>query len=131
MKTTKIIYWVTTILFAGFMIFSAIPDIILQSETKQFMIHLGYPEYFIPFIGWAKLLGSIAILIPGFIKIKEWAYAGFLFAMSGAIFSHFAMGNGVKEMFGPLLLLTLTVVSWYFRPANRKIISIAIGTGDQ
>ena len=82
---------------------------------------LGYPKYVIPFTGWAKLIGVIVILIPGFSRIKEWAYAGFFFTMSGAIFSHIAAGNEIKEMFGPLLLLVLTIVSWYFRPAQRKI----------
>ncbi len=61
------------------------------------------------------------MLIPKFPLLKEWAYAGFFFVMSGAILSHLAMGSEAAEFFGPGLLLTLTVVSWYFRPANRKI----------
>lgn len=88
MKTTKIIYWTTTILFAAFMIFSAIPNIMSSPDSIEFVsTHLGYPKYFIPFIGVAKLLGSITILIPAFNKLKEWAYAGLSFDLIGAVYS--------------------------------------------
>lgn len=87
MKNVKIIYWITTILFAALMTFSAIPDIIMMPEAVDFIRKLGYPVYFIPFIGVAKLLGSIAILIPYFKKIKEWAYAGLFFDLIGAVYS--------------------------------------------
>lgn len=83
MKSTKIIYWITTILFAGFMIFTAIPN----PQGDAFIISLGYPKYFIPFISVAKILGSIAILIPAFKKIKEWAYAGLFFDLVAASYS--------------------------------------------
>lgn len=76
MKKRNIAYWVVTALFSAFMIFSAVPDIMMVPDAMKFIGHLGYPDYFIPFIGVAKLLGSIAILIPGFPRIKEWAYAG-------------------------------------------------------
>ena len=95
MKSTKIIYWTTTVLFAAFMIFSAIPDILVIDETKKFMEHLGYPDYFTQFIGIAKVLGSIAILIPAFKKIKEWAYAGLFFDLIGAVYS-ITMVEGVN-----------------------------------
>src|ERR1700730_7399065 len=86
--------------------------------------HLGYPVYFLTILGIWKILGVVALLIPRFPLLKEWAYAGFFFAMSGAIFSHIAVGDSVKELIPSLLLLILTVVSWYFRPDNRKIISV-------
>jgi hypothetical protein len=85
---------------------------------------LGYPIYFLTILGVWKILGAVTVLIPKFPLLKEWAYAGFFFAMSGAIFSHIAFGNSVSEIFPSLLLLILTVVSWYFRPADRKIISV-------
>lgn len=88
------------------------------------MRHLGYPLYFLIMLGAWKILGVAAILVPRFPLIKEWAYAGFFFAMSGAVFSHLAVGDGAKEFFGPVLLLLLTVVSWYFRPADRKTVSL-------
>lgn len=87
MKSTKIIYWICTVLFAGFMIFSAIPNITQSPEAVKFITDLGYPKYFIPFIGVAKLLGSLAILIPSFKKIKEWAYAGLFFDLIAATYS--------------------------------------------
>ena len=87
------------------------------------IIHLGYPVYFITILGVWKILGVAAVLIPKFPLLKEWAYAGFFFAMSGAAFSHIA-SDSLKEIFPSLLLLILTVVSWYFRPADRKIIAI-------
>jgi hypothetical protein len=86
--------------------------------------HLGYPVYVLTILGVWKILGVVALLIPKFPLLKEWAYAGFFFIMSGAIFSHIASGDSVSELIPSLLLLILTIVSWYFRPADRKIISV-------
>lgn len=103
-KTITILYWVFTILFAGLMIFSAIGGIGPNEETmKIFVKGLGYPVYFIQYISWAKIIGAIAILIPGFKKIKEWAYAGLFFDLSGAIYS----GISVSGKFDPLMLTML------------------------
>lgn len=88
------------------------------------MAHLGYPAYFLTIIGVWKILGVVAVLIPKFTTLKEWAYAGFFFAMSGAIFSHLGAHDPVKDILPALLLLALTLVSWYFRPANRKTITV-------
>jgi DoxX-like family len=87
MKKDKIIYWTCTGLFAAFMLFSAIPDLLMSADAVKFIGDLGYPDYFIPFIGFAKILGSIAILIPGLNKLKEWAYAGLTFDLIGAVYS--------------------------------------------
>jgi len=81
------LYWIFTILFAVFMIFTAVPDVMMSPDAVKFINHLGYPDYFIPFIGVAKILGGIAILIPGFPIIKEWAYAGLFFDLIGATYS--------------------------------------------
>jgi uncharacterized membrane protein YphA (DoxX/SURF4 family) len=86
--------------------------------------HLGYPVYLLTLLAAWKILGVVAILIPKFPLLKEWAYAGFFFIMSGAIFSHIATNDGMIEILPSLLLLILAVVSWYFRPAGRKIITI-------
>jgi hypothetical protein len=75
-------------------------------------------------LGIAKILGVIAVLIPRFPVLKEWAYAGFFFMMSGAVVSHIAMGSGIGETFPSVLLLTLTAISWFFRPADRRMISV-------
>jgi hypothetical protein len=77
----------------------------------------------IPFLtNFRKLLGSIAVLIPKLGLLKEWTHAGFFFVMTGAIFSYFAVGDVAMEYFGPTLLLLLTFLSWYFRPADRRVI---------
>jgi len=85
--------------------------------------HLGYPVYFLTILGIWKIIGAIAILIPKFPLLKEWAYAGFFFAMSGAALSH-VLSNSMNEIFPSLLLLLLTLVSWYFRPDSRKMMSL-------
>jgi hypothetical protein len=94
MKKTNIFYWIFTSLFGAFMLFSAIPDIMVHPIAVQGMhTELGYPIYFIPFIGVAKALGVIAILIPGLPRLKEWAYAGLFFDLIGATYSIIAIGK--------------------------------------
>lgn len=114
MKKTKIIYWTSTLLFSAFMIFSAIPDILMEENTKAFMTNLGYPLYFIPFIGVAKLLGSIAILIPGFKKIKEWAYAGLVFDLIGAVYSNIMTDGLQSGMFVMVLVFAVVITSYVY-----------------
>jgi uncharacterized membrane protein YphA (DoxX/SURF4 family) len=120
-KRDKIIYWVATIWLSLGMVSTGIVQIIQMEEEVQKMNTLGYPTYFLTIIGVWKVLGVIAVLVPKFPLVKEWAYAGFFFLMSGAIFTHLAVADEAVEYFGPALLLVLTIVSWYFRPANRKI----------
>lgn len=93
MKKINILYWIITGLFGAFMMFSAIPDILVNAQAIGFMQKLGYPVYFIPFIGIAKALGVIAILIPGFPRIKEWAYAGLMYDLIGAMYSIVCTGD--------------------------------------
>jgi hypothetical protein len=121
-KRNKIIYWIATIWLSLGMLSTAIVQLLKTEEEVDLMTRLGYPVYFLTIIGVWKILGVVAILMPGFRLLKEWAYAGFFIAMSGAISSHLISGNEAKELFGPTLLLILTVVSWYFRPADRKLI---------
>jgi uncharacterized membrane protein YphA (DoxX/SURF4 family) len=121
-KRNKIIYWIATIWLALGMVSTGIVQLIkLKEEVEKTSLHLGYPAYFLTIIGIWKLLGSIAVLLPKLSLLKEWAYAGFFFVMTGAIFSHFAVGDSVMEYFGPTLLLVLTFLSWYFRPAERRV----------
>lgn len=122
-KRNKIIYWVATIWLSLGMVSTAIVQLMQHPEEISMMARLHYPVYMLIIIGVWKMLGVVAILIPKFQLLKEWAYAGFFFCMSGAIVSHLAVGDPVKDILPPLLLLVLTVVSWYFRPANRRIIS--------
>ena len=122
-KRNRIIYWIATIWLALGMTSTGIVQIMRIDEEVIMMTHLGYPLYFLTIIGVWKLLGVIAILVPKFPLLKEWTYAGFIFVMSGAVFSHLASGDGAKEFFGPILLIILTVLSWYFRPGSRSLYS--------
>ena len=124
-KRNQIIYWSTT----GFLAFGMLAQAVAQifhskGYVDMIIVHLGYPLYFLNIIGLWKLLGVIAILVPGYKLVKEWAYAGFFFVMSGAVFSHVASGDPMKEIVPATILLILILVSWYFRPESRKIISV-------
>jgi len=128
-KRNKIIYWIATLWLSLGMISTGAVQLLKLKEGQgglDTITQLGYPVYILTIIGIWKALGVIAVLIPKFPLLKEWAYAGFFFAMSGAIFSHMASGNSIKEIFPPLLLLILTMVSWYFRPPGRKIATLTI-----
>ena len=117
MKRTKILYWVFTILFAGLMLFSAIPNAITDANSIKFMHDmLGYPVYFIAFIGYAKIAGVIAILIPGLNKIKEWAYAGLFFDLAGAVYSGIAVAAGKVDpmMITMLIWIVPGILSYYY-----------------
>jgi len=121
-KRNKIIYWIATVWLSLGMLSSGIVQFVKVKSETDFIINMGYPVYFLVILGVWKILGVVTVLVPKFPLLKEWAYAGFFFSMSGAVFSHIAVGNSMKEIFPPLLLLTLTVLSWYFRPLNKKII---------
>jgi len=125
-KRNKIIYWIATIWLSLGMVSTGIVQLLkLKGDgpgSLDSMTHLGYPAYFVTILGISKILGVVALLIPKYPLLKEWAYAGFFFMMSGAIFTHIAAGNSISEIIPSLLLLILTVVSWYFRPADRKLI---------
>ena len=130
-KRNKIIYWISTIWLAlGMLSTGTLQLFRMKAEGAVAppgvygITHLGYPIYFLTILGVWKILGVVAVLIPKSPLLKEWAYAGFFFAMTGAAISHIVSGDSVKEIFPSLLLLFLTVVSWYFRPENRKVISV-------
>jgi DoxX-like family len=116
-KTINVLYWVFTLLFAALMLFSAIPSILVTDDSVK-LIHdmLGYPKYFIPFTGVAKLIGSIVILIPGIKTIKEWAYAGLFFDLAGAVYSGIAAakGNFDPAMLGMLIWIVPGILSYIF-----------------
>ena len=126
-KRNKIIYWVATIWLSLGMVSTAIVQLV-KGKTgaggADSITHLGYPIYYLTILGVWKILGTLTILIPKFTLLKEWAYAGFFFIVSAAIVSHLMMGDSIKEIAPSILLLVLTILSWYFRPHNRKIIII-------
>ncbi|QNA42952.1 DoxX family protein [Lacibacter sediminis] len=128
-KINRIIYWIATVWLSLGMTATGIQQLLKVEQEGAVappsvygIKALGYPVYFLTIIGVWKILGVVAVLSPKFPLLKEWAYAGFFFLTTGAIFSHIRAGSSVNELFPSLLLLLLTVVSWYFRPADRKLI---------
>jgi hypothetical protein len=120
-KRNKIIYWVFTVLFCFGMLGSGVSQILHVKEMDEIIAHIGYPLYFMYIIGTWKIIGVVFILLPGFKLVKEWAYAGFFFLMTGALISHLFIGDSGKAILGPLFQTFFIILSWYFRPANRKI----------
>jgi hypothetical protein len=124
-KRNKIIYWIATLWLSLGMLSTGVVQLVkLKGDgpgSLVSMTHLGYPAYFVTMLGICKILGVVVLLVPKFPLLKEWAYAGFFFMMSGAIFTHIVAGSSMSEIFPSLLLLILVVISWYFRPDDRKI----------
>lgn len=120
-KLNKIIYWIVTIFLSIGMLAGGTQQLLQIGGYNEIVTHLGYPLYLLSIIGVWKILGVIAILIPKFLLLKEWAYAGFFFVMSGAFVSHLTVGQAFTEAIPSLILLSVTVLSWYFRPVDRKI----------
>lgn len=116
-KTTNLIYWISTIVFAALMIFSAAGGLQPSQQAIQLMHDgLGYPVYFIQFISIAKLIGSVAILIPGLNRsLKEWAYAGLFFDLAGAVYSGVASSGKFDPMMLTMVIWILPgIVSYYY-----------------
>jgi len=109
MKTIKITYWVFTILLIALMLFSAISSFMTNPQAEAFARHIGYPVYIFKFLAVAKILGVIAILIPGFSRLKEWAYAGFTFDLLGAMYSFFAVNDSASQ-WAPMLTAGLIFI---------------------
>ncbi len=123
MLKTNTLYWIVTLLFAGMMLFSSVPNITLEKDAVQFITHLGYPVYFIVFIGIAKTAGVIAILVPGFPRIKEWAYAGLVFDLVAAVYSMIAVEGFQMQMTFMIVPFGLAIGSYLLyhkRLANGK-----------
>jgi hypothetical protein len=125
-KKNKIIYWIATLWLSLGMTATGLVQISKGKGEGVFGANLNYPAYFLMILGVWKILGVIVILLPKFPLQKEWAYAGFFFIMTGALLSHIAMGSPVVELFPALLLLVLTVISYYYRPADRRLVSVKL-----
>jgi uncharacterized membrane protein YphA (DoxX/SURF4 family) len=123
-KRNKIIYWISTILVVLATFPGGLGQIYHAKWSLDLIRPLGYPEYILTIIGIWKVLGGIVLLIPKFPLVKEWAYAGFFFAMSGAVFSHLASGESMVKIVSPVAILILILLSWYFKPVDRKLISV-------
>ena len=117
MKSAKIIFWISTTLLALFMLFSGVNEIINNADGIKFMATLGYPKYLNPFLGVTKILGVIAIVVPGFPRLKEWAYAGFAIDFIGAGYSFIATNQqgGAIFMLVPLAFLFISYIAYHKR----------------
>ncbi|MDR6805527.1 hypothetical protein J2Y45_002164 [Dyadobacter sp. BE34] len=126
MKKTRIIFWVVTALLAIMIGIGAAYDAISAPEAVAHVTRIGYPAYIVPFLGVAKILGVIAILVPGYPRIKEWAYAGIFFDLFGAFYSHIAFGDG-PDMWAPFIIgFALIAVSYiYHHKLQRETLATA------
>jgi len=121
MRTKVIAYWAATIPLAVELSVGGEWDLMHQSHVVQVVTHLGYPVYLLTILGFWKLLATIALLAPRLARLKEWAYAGAFFEMTGAAASHAAKGDNMVSFIAPIIITTLTVVSWALRPPSRTL----------
>jgi hypothetical protein len=129
MKKLKIFYWIFTGIMAAMLGIGAVFNAMSSPESVEVFKHIGYPEYLVSFLGVAKLLGIIAILIPGFPRIKEWAYAGLTYDIIGAMYSHIAIGAPAKE-WAPLFIILFIIAGSYIfhhKIQSAKVDAIADG----
>lgn len=121
MKKRLIAYWTATAVIAFVYLVGGACDVARPYFIREEMEKLGYPSYFPLVLGTWKILGGVAVLLPGTRRLKEWAYAGITFNLTGAAFSHVAVGDEIGETVFPVVLLAIAVVSWALRPADRKL----------
>ncbi len=114
-------YWLVTVLFCLAMTAGGTMNLMRAEMQKEAMTALGYPDYLMTILGVAKILGVIALLIPGVPLLKEWAYAGFTFDLSGAASSHAFVGDSPAEMLVPLVILSIAIASYCLRPSTRRL----------
>lgn len=124
MRTTRLTaaaYWLTTALLAAACILGGAVDVLHPPAAVAFLAHLGYPAYFAPMIGAWKILGGLAVLAPRFPRLKEWAYAGIFFDLTGAAISHAVVGDPATNVLVPVVLVAIGFASWSLRPPSRKL----------
>jgi hypothetical protein len=122
-KINVIAYWITTGLLALGMFSGGLAQAIHAQWNVDGFIHLGFPIYTMTILGTWKILGVIALLVPGFRLLKEWAYAGFFFLMTGAVIAHLASGDGIAGIVWQSFFVILIVLSWALRPASRRLLA--------
>ena len=121
MKSKAIGYWVTTVLTALLIGSGGVMQVLRTPDAVTGIVRLGYPVYFVVLLGVWKALGAIAIVVPGFPRLKEWAYAGIVFDLTGAAVSHAASGSSAGNVFGPTLFAVMALASWALRPQSRTL----------
>jgi uncharacterized membrane protein len=124
-RIKNIAYWTTTILGPASFVIGGVLNLTQSDQVVSVMNHLGYPVYFASILGMWKLLGAVAIVVPRFPGLKEWAYAGFFFDLTAAAASHAAVGDSAADIVAPLVFLALVIASWALRPASRTLAAMA------
>jgi hypothetical protein len=117
----SIVYWLLTVVVAFELAAGALWDLLGIEFVRVVMVHLGYPLYLLIILGAWKIPGALALLIPRFPRVKEWAYAGAFFDYTGAAASHLLVGGRADQWAGPLILAAVTLASWALRPASRRL----------
>jgi DoxX-like family len=120
-KSRKIAYWIVTGLLCFGMVGGGIAQLIRAKPNVDGMNSLGYPLYMLTILGIWKLLAVFTILIPKYPLVKEWAYAGLFFLLSGGVISHLASGEGVLKALPVFVFMCLNIASWYLRPDDRRL----------
>lgn len=121
-KSKLIAYWFTTVLLTLGMLAGGIAQLLHVKWNADGIIHLGFPVYVLNILGTWKVLGVLVLLLPGLTLLKEWAYAGFFFLMTGAVVAHLASGDPFAGVIWQIIFVLLIVLSWYLRPATRKVV---------
>jgi DoxX-like family len=121
MKLKSLSYWVITAMVAFFIGSGGAAELARLQGNVEGLVRLGYPAYFVTIIGFWKVLGAIAILVPRFPRLKEWAYAGIFFNMTGAAATGLFVGVAAWHVVVDLVLAALTITSWALRPASRRL----------
>jgi hypothetical protein len=129
MKSTKAWYWITTSLICALMTFSALGSFMNPQESTVFFTSLGFPSYMVPFLSWAKLLGVIAVLVPGYPRIKEWAYAGLAFDLIGALYCTMMTMPDVGGAVFILVALALLFTSYFLYHRRQREAAVAAQPG--
>lgn len=127
MKAKAIGYWITTGILALELSVGGAWDLAQQDYVRNIITHLGYPVYLLTILGIWKLLGAAALLVPGFPRLKEWAYAGTVFEMSGAAASHALRGDSLANLIAPVVFTFIAFASWALRPRERRVGEITFG----
>lgn len=122
MKPTVIAYWISTALLVLVFLGGGVMDLRQPPEVLESMKALGYPAYFATLLGLWKLSGALALVVPGFPRVKEWAYAGMFFDLTGAAVSHAAVGDPFAKTLVPLVLTGVLIASWALRPSSRRAV---------
>jgi uncharacterized membrane protein YphA (DoxX/SURF4 family) len=114
-------YWVTTGVVVFIMASGGVADLVRPQGVVEGMAHLGYPSYFVALLGFWKVLGSIALVVPRFPRLKEWAYAGIFFDLTGAAVSHAASHDAAWHIVATAGFAIVSLVSWALRPQSRRL----------